>query len=373
MSQRIHLFEALLGHLRVPRISQLTGRGQVVTWSIGLLTSLLCVNLAWASDIPHLTVQATNEFPARSHDGAVQAIRQVVVAAQVAGVVEQLNVRAGDRVRAGQVLLRVDGRAAEQAATATTAQVQAARASLEVATQELHRKRQLREKNYIAQAALEQSEAAYRSAQAQVRALTAQAGAARTQTGFHVVKAPFDGVVADLSVEQGDMAMPGRMLMTVYDPQALRVTAAVPVTALGTQGVDTQRVRIQLNSTDALMTPARVQVLPTVDAASLTRQVRADLPAGMAGVVPGQFARLWLQGGQQAERLLVPRKAIVYRSELRGVYVLNEQGRPLLRQVRLGPMQGDQVEILSGLSGGERVVTEPGQIQAGRKKEGGAP
>lgn len=94
------------------------------------------------------------------------------------------------------------------------------RRALDVAATELARKRALAQKNYISKGALEQAESQYRAAQAQVSARSAQASAARTQTGFHVVRAPFDGIVAQLTVERGDMAMPSRPLMTVYDAPA---------------------------------------------------------------------------------------------------------------------------------------------------------
>ena len=86
----------------------------------------------------------------------------------------------------------------------------------------------LHRKQYISQAALERAESQFKAAQAQAAALQAQAGAARTQSGLHVLRAPYAGVVADVPVSPGDMAMPGRALMTIYEPEALRVTAAVP-------------------------------------------------------------------------------------------------------------------------------------------------
>ena len=314
-----------------------------------------------AEPLASVAVQASRAGAGASYEGTVEAVRQAVLAAQVPGNVVELNVRAGDRVRAGQVLLRIDARAAEQGAAASAAQVTAARAALEVAAQEVARKRQLYARNYIAKAALDQAEGQYRAARAQVEAQAAQARAAQAQTGFHVLQAPFDGVVAALGVERGDMAMPGRALLTVYDPGALRVTAAVPSAALaaGAQGA-----QVQLATHAEPLTPTRLQVLPTVDAASLTQQVRAELPAGLAGVVPGQFARLTLPGGGAAlagapQRLYVPQGAVLRRAELTAVYVLGAQGEPLLRQVRLGPVQGERVEVLSGLNAGERVLTEP--------------
>ena len=329
--------------------------------AVALLAAVATAPVA-AQELPVLTVQASAATHVAAHDGEVQAVRQAVMAAQVAGAVLELNVRAGDAVRAGQVLLRIDARAAEQGAAASSAQVAAAQAALDVAVSDLARKRQLAAKKYISQGALEQAESQHRAAQAQVRALAAQAGAAHTQTGLHVLRAPFDGVVAQLAVERGDMAMPGRPLLTVYDSAALRVSAHVPASALkaGAAGA-----RVVLSGADAALTLTRVQVLPTVDARSLTREVRADLPAGTVAA-PGQFARLQLPladgvdaAGAAGARVFIPAAAVVRRADVTAVYVMGEGGRPQLRQLRLGPRQGDRVEVLAGLDVGEPLITDP--------------
>lgn len=336
-----------------------TRRGALV---LGCWAAVLA--LAWAAprvkaaELAYVTVAPAARSAAERYEGRVQAVRQTVVAAQVPGAVVALNVKAGDRVKAGQVLARLDARAAEQGVAASGAQTQAAAAQLEVAAREVARKRQLFARKYISQAALDQAEAAYRAAQAQVKALSAQTGAARSQAGFFALKAPFDGVVAELATELGDMAMPGKPLMTVYDPAALRVSAAVPASALKS---GTPAVQVQLAGAAAPLQPVRLQVLPTVDAATLTQEVRADLPAGTAAA-PGMFAALLVPsattGAAPAGRFYVPRAAVVRRAEVMGVYVLDQSGAPQLRQVRLGPVLGDQVELLSGVDAGERVVAD---------------
>lgn len=295
------------------------------------------------------------------YDGVVEAIRQTVVAAQVPGTVVSLDVKAGDPVKAGQVLGRLDARAAEQQAGAAAAQVQAARATQEAATREFERQQQLYSQNYISRAALDRAEAAHKSAQAEAAAQLASAGAARTQSGFYVVKAPYDGIVSEVSVVLGDMAMPGRPLLTLYDPTALRISASVPQTAAprsGRPGDAAPQVELP-GQAPARIAPARWQVMPAVDPATHTVELRLELPAGTAAA-PGMFARVWLAGsGEAAARLSVPAQAVVRRAELTGVYVLGADGRPLLRQVRLGRASGDQVEVLTGLRAGERVALDP--------------
>lgn len=302
-------------------------------------------------------------------DGVVEAVRQTVVAAQVAGAITALEVKAGDSVKAGQVLARIDARSADQTANASDAQLRQAQALLDVAGKDFARQQQLYQKQYISQAALDRAESQFKAAQAQAAALQAQAGAARTQSGLHVLRAPYAGVVAEVPVSQGDMAMPGRALMTIYEPGALRVTAALPQSAWNAsadRSAQARGVRVEfpgLPEARRWLDARDVQLLPTVDAATHTVQLRIPLPGGIEGVAPGMFARVWLPSVAAASdsggRLFVPRSAVVRRAEMSGVYVVDGQGVALLRYVRLGRSQGDEIEVLSGVSAGERVALDP--------------
>ncbi len=309
-----------------------------------------------------VVVAASSAAQGSSVDGVVEAVRQTVVAAQVAGAVVGLEVRAGDTVRAGQVLVRLDARAADQATAATDAQVQAARAALDVATQEYERQRKLFAKSYISEAALQRAEAQFKAAQAQASAQLSQAGVARTQSGFFLVRAPYAGVVAEVPVAVGDMALPGRALLTLYDPSALRVAAAVPQSALAAlSGRSAVRLEIPGLPGDAQWPhPGHVQVLPTLDPDTHTGTLRVDLPRMPGGTLrPGMFARIWLPQAGGNGRLFIPAGAVLRRAELTAVYVVSTDGRALLRQVRVGPVSGDQVEVLTGLAAGERIAVDP--------------
>jgi RND family efflux transporter MFP subunit len=294
------------------------------------------------------------------YDGVVEATRQTVLAAQVPGAVVAVQARVGDRVRAGQVLLRIDARTAHQQAGAAAAQVQAARAAEDAATRELERQQQLFRQSYISQAALDRADAQYRTAQAQAHAQLASAEAARTETDLYVVRAPYDGVVSDVSVVLGDMAMPGRPLLTLYDPASLRVTVAMPESAVA--ALNAAQAAAPLAELPAIgpteIRPARWQVLPAADRATHTVELRLDLPAAIAAT-PGMSGRAWLRGTPDVPRISVPAQAVVRRAELTALYVVGPDGRPLLRQVRLGPASGDRVEVLSGLAAGERVALDP--------------
>ena len=325
------------------------------------------LNIAHAA-LPTAIAQGTSQAQSASFDGVVEAVRQTVMAAQVAGAIVELNVKAGDAVKAGQVLAKIDARAADQSATASQAQVRAARATLDVAAKDFARQKLLFEKQFISRAALDQAEAIYKAAESQVAAQIAQAGAARSQSDFYVLRAPYAGVAAEVPVVLGDMAMPGRAIVTIYDPSAMRVTASIPQTVALAATVQ-QASKVELTGVEPAkrwVVPGKVTVLPTVDPNSHTLQVRLDLPADTRQAIPGMFARAWLpvagaagSDGNTASRVFVPAQAIVRRAEMTGVYVLDAAGKPLLRQVRLGRAGEGAIEVLSGISAGEQVVTDP--------------
>lgn len=294
-------------------------------------------------------------------EGTVEAVRYSPLAAQVQAIVTDVRVKAGERVRAGQVLLRLDARAAGQIANSGAAQAEAAQATLNVARRDYERQKLLREKEYISQAAFDRAEAQYKAAAAQSEAQIAQASAMRTQAGYYTLTAPYDGIVADQPVSVGDMAMPGRVLVTVYDPAAIRVSASVPESVAA--GIDKAEADVELPGASAADTrrfrALPLRVLPAADPATHSVVVQASLPAKAGNLTPGTFARLLLPLRQTREqRLFVPSTAVIRRTDMSAVYVL-DQGKPQLRQVRTGRDDGAETEVLSGVAAGERVYIDP--------------
>lgn len=325
-----------------------------------------------ASGLRTLLVGGSQQGMRQTYDGTVEAVRQTMIAAQVSGTIVELHAAAGDAVKSGQSLVRLDAREASQGAVAADAQLAASQAQLNLAKQEYERQQQLYAKNYISEAALQQAQARFKSAQAEVNSQVAQAGIARTQKSFNIVQAPYAGVISELLVEVGDIALPGKALMTLYDPAELRVSVAVPQSlAAEIERSAKDELRIEIAGQPEPIKPASMQLLPAADPRTHTRTLRLTLPADLQGVSPGMFARVTLPAGIRADqagadRIMVPFSAVVRRGEMTGLYVLNSAGKPLLRQMRLGAVSGDQVEILAGLSSGERIALDP-QIAAGQR------
>jgi len=296
-----------------------------------------------------------------SAEGVVEAVRQSTLAAQVAGRITALPAKPGDAVRAGQWLVQIDSRSAVAAEAASRSQVREAQANLGNATAKLERSKRLFEQKFISGAALDQAVAEHLAAEAQAAAATANAGQSATSTSFTTIVAPYDGVVASTEVEVGDMATPGKPLVTVFDPRALRVTATLPQSVLASAKLDAP-VRVDVPTLGRELVARRVTVIPVADARTHTTRVRLDLPES-AGLMPGQYARASIVTGR-TRALAIPQAAVLRRGEVTAVYVQDAEGRAQLRQVRLGEAAGDgQVEVLSGLRAGERIALEP--VRAG--------
>jgi RND family efflux transporter MFP subunit len=291
-------------------------------------------------------------------DAIIESVHQATVSAQIAGQLTQLLVDAGDRVRRGQLLARIDTRAADAQVASASAQVAQAEAALAQAQLEHNRTRSLVVQGFVSQAALDKADADLKTARAALDAARAGTTQAATGRSFAELRAPIDGVVTRRLMELGELATPGRGVLEIHDPAALRAVGTIPQFVLPrTARVD--RAEVEVPSLQRRIRASRVTVLPSADPRLLSTQVRAELPADTpAAVVPGTAAKVLVPIGR-SQKLVVPAAAVFRRSELTAVYVLTDGARQL-RQVRVGNrVSDDAVEVLAGLAAGERVALDP--------------
>jgi RND family efflux transporter MFP subunit len=303
-----------------------------------------------------------------SADGVVEAARQSTVSAQIAGCVKAILFDVGDTVKKGQIILRIDEREAAQAVAGSQAQLMQAQVAMQKAKSDYERARQLFTQKFISQAALDKAQADYKMALAQAAASEAGARQSVLTQGYTAVVAPYGGVVGARLVELGEMVTVGKPLMTGFDPTQMRVIAEVPQYKLTEISAHPQAM-IELPSLRRQIKAASVTLLPSADVRTHSTQVRVTLPANETGVYPGMFVRIHFTVGK-ANKLLIPANAVIRRSEVVGVYVVDGKGEARLRQVRLGEAAGqDEIEVLAGLNPGENVALEPvkaGMVQKAR-------
>lgn len=302
-------------------------------------------------------LRAVEEFYAA--DAVVEAVRQATVSAQIAGTITHFYVDAGDRVKRGQLLARIDARETDAQVAASRAGVAQAEAAAVQAKLNFERTKSLVAQNFVSQAALDKADADYKAALAAVEAARAGSAQALTARSFAELRAPIDGVVSQRLMEVGELAAPGRPVLALHDPGALRAVGSLPQFVLP-QTAKVQRASVELPTAQRVVAATRVTVLPAADARLLSTLIRADLPADLpAGVVPGTAAKIRVPLGT-ARKLVMPAAALIRRGELTAAYVVVADGAPQLRQVRVGALyDGGVVEVLAGLAEGERVQLNP--------------
>jgi RND family efflux transporter MFP subunit len=345
---------------------------------VGLL--MMAASVQAAEPLAVATVQFRQVAQTYSAEGVVEATQQSTVSAQITGRVKEINFDVGDRVNKGQVILRIDEREAAQVMAGSQAQVLQAQANMQNARAIYDRSRQLFAQKFISQAALDKAQADYKVALAQAAASEAGAGQASVAHGYTVVTAPYSGVVAARLVEVGEMVMPGKPLMTGFDPAEMRVAVSVPQYKMMDIGAKPEAMveippqqhrRDEPNGGASSEPPspnrwihaASTRVQPVADARTHSTQVRVTLPANEAGLYPGMFVRVHFVVGQ-VNKLVVAGSAVLRRSEVVAAYVVDDNGAVKLRQIRIGEAAADGfVEVLSGLKAGEKVASDP--VKAG--------
>jgi RND family efflux transporter MFP subunit len=315
--------------------------------------------------------------------GTVRAAQSAQLASQMMGTITAVNVHEGQAVRRGQVLITIDGaqpHAAYEGATAglraSKQVVAAADADYALADATMKRYQSLYDKQSVSPQEYDEVKTRLEAAKARrnaAQAGTAQAQAAVTESsttvGFTRIRAPFDGLITAKLLDPGAMASPGVPLLVMEDPSRFRLEASVDESQIGVVKLGAT-VPVVIDSLGGQEIVGKVvQILPAADPASRTFTVKVVLPSNPL-IRSGVFGRARFSRGQR-EALSVPPTALLQRGQLDAVYVVSKDGLATLRYVTLGKPSSGNVEVLSGLADGDRVVAETGGRElAGKRVEG---
>ncbi len=339
----------------------------------------------------YLSVPAVVEAP-----GTVQPRNRIAVSSQINGFVRSVNVRAGDTVGPGQLLVALDAREAEGQKDAAQASIAEAQAALEearkgaemaasmraaakanndlasstyqryeklfearsVSPQELDEMRARRDGAAADLAAKETMVAAaqdrLKAVQARIAQASAQERRADVVVGWTVLKAPAAGRIVERSVDPGSAIFPGSPLVvleTVSNPQVLAEIPTTQITALRL-GLG---VTVRIPASETAVKGRVVEIIPLSNPATHSVQFKVDLPPG-TDVPTGGFARVDVPNGTR-DALLVPRTAVRETGQLTGVFVVDSGSKARYRLVKVTPYDADRYELLSGIERGERVVS----------------
>jgi RND family efflux transporter MFP subunit len=312
--------------------------------------------------------------------GTVQAAQKSAVSSQIIGNIVEIRAREGDRVQAGQVLAVIDDAEPRAAVAQATAALAAARNEAAVAESDfalaestLARYQQLFDKKSVSPQEFDEVKTRDATASARrdlARAEEDRASAALTQAetslGYTRICAPFTGLITQKLADVGTLATPGMQVFTIEDTRRYRLEAAVDEDDIRFARLAAE-VPVFVDSLGGAALAGKVaQIVPAADPASRTFIVKIELPAD-ARLRAGLFGRVYLLRGRR-EAILIPRSATVQRGQLQGVYVVGSDDVASLRYVTLGSAENDQVEVLSGLQAGERLIAAPEGRELGGKQ-----
>jgi RND family efflux transporter MFP subunit len=286
------------------------------------------------------TVQSKSHVITEEVVGTVRAKLHATLEAKLSGRIEKMPVMLGQQVKAGELVARLD-------VGEINARLEQAEAALEQAERDWKRSSSLFEQQAVTRAERDVSESRHRLAQGAVTE-------AKAMLSYVQVVAPFDGVVTKKWADVGDLAAPGKPLISIQDPTALRLEAEVPQ-AIAAQIRREARLSVRVDGVSGDINGTVSEIAPTADSVSRTIQVKVDLSA-QPGLSSGQFARLLVPLGESSS-LRVPVSAVVQRGQLEILFTVANQ-HAQMRLVKTGKRDGDEVEVLSGLHPGDVVVID---------------
>ncbi|OAI11444.1 efflux transporter periplasmic adaptor subunit [Methylomonas lenta] len=284
---------------------------------------------------------------------SVQSGQTTEVAAQIQARIKAIHVKSGDRVKPGQILVTLDDQNLKARSAQASGNLSAINARLQSARTHFNRTQGLYDKQSATLANLEMAKADYESLKAQSASARQALNETQHVMDYGQIKATFAARVIDRYAEPGDIALPGKKLLALYDPASLRFEAYVrEAIAVDLQVGQVLQARIDSLNKTLPVTIAEIVPLAESGARSVLIKTRVEQQAGL---FPGMFARLRIPQGEE-QVLLMPEAYLQQAGQLDVVWVLQD-GQIVRRFVRLGQRYPDgRIKISAGLQAGDQII-----------------
>ncbi len=310
---------------------------------------------------PVVPVRVVQLERSESAVGTIRAVHETSIGSRLLSRVVEVDLKAGQQVQAGDVLIRLDDtdlRAKLQQAKAGVASAEALQTQL-IADEK--RYAELLKTSAISRQQYEKAAAALQTAQADLNRAQEAVKETQAMLDWATIRSPMDGTVIDKKVDVGDMVTPGQMLVTLLDPKRMQLVASVRE-SLTRQLQVGQDIGVQVEGLQKQCTGTVSEIVPEAQSASRSFQVKVTGPCP-PGMYSGMFGRILVPLGEESI-LVIPRQAVQQVGQLELVAVV-DHGQTRQRAIRTGRTLDTDVEVLSGLREGEQVVvpavTKPAQ------------
>lgn len=325
---------------------------------IALVSTLLLTQAAGADSSLKTAQVGYREIPIEHRlDGVVEAANQGTLTAQTSGQVVKILVDVDEYVDKGELVISLKSTQQKASLTQAKAQLKTATARLDEVKKQNTRILAMHAKGLVSNAAMDQANSNLQAAEAGLNAAKAGLEQAEEQVRYTEVRAPFSGIVTQRHIEEGETANPGQKLMSGLSLEKLRVNVNVPQSLIQ-QIKQGGKAKIELPN-GLIVETTKITVFPYAQTGSNTFKVRLELTTKTPGLFPGMYVKTAFVVGNK-KQLFIPLQAVVFRSEVTGVYVLNKQGQASFRHVRIGEKIDEKnVAILAGLEQKEQVALDP--------------
>ena len=291
--------------------------------------------------------------------GTVQAEQIAAVTSRVMANITEMRASAGQRVAKGQTLVVLDDRDLRHRVEQAQEAVRSAEATLAQAQSDYKRDKPLFDQQVITTYDFEHTQTSLKTAEANLHRLQQAERETEVNLSYAIIRSPFAGVVVDKLANLGDMAAPGKPLLTMYEQGLLWLEANVPEDPMGHIHLN-ELLTFRIDALSREMRGRVVEIVPSSDPSSRTVVVRVHLNESK-DILPGMFGRLLIPMMPE-EVLAVPASALIRAGQLTMVDVVQE-ARIQRRTVQIGRAIGNQFEVLSGLASGEAVVVQGSPLQ----------
>ncbi len=308
-----------------------------------------------AAGVPAYEVGFTQMPVVSEAVGTVQPEYRMTISSRISADIVEMRVRAGQHVRKNDLLVRLDSRDL----TARTAQAKEtlnrARAVRNLAASDYSRDKPLVDKAVIPRSEFDQTDMRLRTAEADEQHAKEALRDAEVSLSYAEIRSPATGVVIDKLADAGDLAAPGKTLLTMYEENRLWLEAAVREQEASLLQIGAGYA-VSIGASKEKMEGKLVEIVPSADPSSRTVTARISL-SRTGGLYPGMFGHLFIPV-RKTEALLIPETAIIRIGQLSMVDVISVD-HIKRRSIQTGERIGNQVEVLSGLAEGEQIVQSP--------------
>lgn len=294
--------------------------------------------------------------------GTIRAVHEVGIASKILARVDQITVKAGQRVKRDEVIAVLDEADLLARLKQAEAAQQAAAARLDQARIDMDRGQKLRDRQAISREELDKINTELRTAQAEFERSQQAAREAKIMENYATIKAPIEGIIVDKRVNVGDTVQPGQVLASMYDPQRMQMVATVRESLAQRLEVG-QEVPARIDTLDLDCHATVSEIVPEAQAESRSFQVKVTGPCP-PDIISGMFGRIYIPLEEESV-IVIPPNAVRRVGQLSQVEVVDDQGLISKRVIQTGRQLSEGLEVLSGLSAGQRLVVSNDDQKSG--------